>query len=91
MNMEAAMDCRSNCGACCIALSISSPIPGMTGGKLAGVRCAQLDEQSRCRLFGSAERPAVCTSLRPTLGMCGKNRAEALSNLAWLEIQTAPG
>lgn len=23
------MDCRSGCGACCIAPSISSPIPGM--------------------------------------------------------------
>ncbi|HHT9111107.1 MAG TPA: YkgJ family cysteine cluster protein, partial [Candidatus Brocadiaceae bacterium] len=23
------MDCKAGCGACCIALSISSPIPGM--------------------------------------------------------------
>ncbi|HFY5777145.1 TPA: YkgJ family cysteine cluster protein, partial [Salmonella enterica subsp. enterica serovar Typhimurium] len=27
------MDCRSGCGACCIAPSISSPIPGMPYGK----------------------------------------------------------
>ena len=38
------MDCRPGCAACCIAPSISSPIPGMPHGKPAGVRCAQLDE-----------------------------------------------
>ncbi|MEY2853588.1 MAG: hypothetical protein RL030_720, partial [Pseudomonadota bacterium] len=65
------MDCRSHCGACCIAVSISSPIPGMPDGKPAGVYCVQLDDQLRCRLFGRPERPAVCTSLRPTVGMCG--------------------
>ena len=31
------MNCRPHCGACCIALSISSPIPGMPAGKPAGV------------------------------------------------------
>jgi Fe-S-cluster containining protein len=30
------MDCRIGCGACCIAPSISSPIPGMPNGKLLG-------------------------------------------------------
>ena len=35
--------CRAGCGACCIAPSISSPIPGMPNGKPAGVRCVQLD------------------------------------------------
>ncbi|HNV09555.1 MAG TPA: YkgJ family cysteine cluster protein, partial [Dokdonella sp.] len=29
------MSCRSGCGACCIAPSISSPIPGMPNGKPA--------------------------------------------------------
>ena len=33
------MDCRSDCGACCIAPSISSPIPGMPNGKPANTRC----------------------------------------------------
>lgn len=28
------MDCRPGCGACCIAPSITSPIPGMPHGKL---------------------------------------------------------
>ena len=36
------MQCRAGCGACCIAISISSPIPGMPLGKPAGVRCVQL-------------------------------------------------
>ncbi|MBF7801077.1 YkgJ family cysteine cluster protein, partial [Klebsiella pneumoniae] len=29
------MECRTDCGACCIAPSISSPIPGMPQGKPA--------------------------------------------------------
>lgn len=28
------LDCRSGCGACCIAPSISSPIPGMPDGNI---------------------------------------------------------
>ncbi|MCR3872443.1 YkgJ family cysteine cluster protein, partial [Pseudomonas aeruginosa] len=27
------MQCRAGCGACCIAPSISSPLPGMPAGK----------------------------------------------------------
>ena len=84
-------DCRPSCGACCIAPSISSPIPGMPQGKPAGVRCVQLDEQERCRLFGKPERPAVCLQLRPTQEMCGASRVEALQYLETLERRTRPG
>ena len=28
------MECRPGCGACCVAISISSPIPGMPGGNM---------------------------------------------------------
>jgi hypothetical protein len=84
------MNCRVGCGACCIALSISSPIPGMPDGKPAGVRCVQLTDDNRCRLFGQPERPTVCQNLRPTPEMCGENREEALLYLAWLEHETAP-
>jgi uncharacterized protein len=83
-------NCRPACGACCTAPSISSPIPGMPLGKPAGVRCIQLDEQERCRLFGKAERPSVCLSLKPTPGMCGANRHEAMQTLFHLEQQTKP-
>ena len=82
--------CRSGCGACCIAPSISSPIPGMPAGKPAGVRCVQLDDQERCRLFGRPERPAVCASLRPEPAMCGADRAQALLRLTRLERLTRP-
>jgi Fe-S-cluster containining protein len=85
------MDCRAGCGACCIGLSISSPIPGMPHGKPAGVRCVQLSDDNLCRLFGQPERPAVCVNLRPMEEMCGASRDEALVYLAWLERQTRPG
>jgi Fe-S-cluster containining protein len=82
------MDCRPRCAACCIAPSISSPIPGMPNGKPAGVRCVQLDDQDRCRLFGRPERPAVCGSLTPSEEMCGDSREQAMRWLGWLERET---
>jgi Fe-S-cluster containining protein len=84
------MDCRIGCGACCIAPSISSPIPGMPNGKPAGIRCIQLDDANRCQLFGKPERPAVCVRLRPHLSMCGVSNAEALAILTDLETASAP-
>ncbi len=84
------MECRVGCGACCIAPSISSPIPGMPEGKPAGVRCVQLTEDDRCRLFGQPERPRVCQSLRPSLEMCGHTNREAYLHLSFLERVTAP-
>lgn len=84
------MICRSECGACCIAPSISSPIPGMPHGKPAGVPCIQLDEQLRCRIFGQPERPACCSGLQAAPEMCGTKREEALLWLAELETLTAP-
>ena len=82
--------CRPGCAACCIAPSISTPIPGMPQGKPAGVPCVQLDEQLRCRLFGQASRPAVCGSLQASVTMCGDNPAQAMSWLIRLERLTAP-
>jgi Fe-S-cluster containining protein len=85
------MPCRPGCGACCIAPSISSPIPGMPRGKPAGVRCVQLDDANRCRIFGQPERPAVCGQLQPSAEMCGTSASEALAWLTRLERATAPG
>ena len=85
-----ALSCRAGCGACCIALSISSPIPGMPGGKPAGVRCAQLDRDNLCRIFGSPDRPEVCNRLRPSREMCGETAEHALAYLTALERATAP-
>lgn len=82
--------CRVGCGACCIAPSISSPIPGMPNGKPAGVRCVQLTDDNRCKLFGKPERPAVCERLRPSLEMCGDSSDAALIYLTELEAFTTP-
>ncbi len=79
------MECRAGCGACCIAPSISSAIPGMPLGKPAGVRCVQLDEHLRCKLFGRPERPRVCLSFRPEPAVCGTSRDDALALIASLE------
>lgn len=84
------MDCRAGCGACCIAPSISSPIPGHPAGKPAGVACVQLTEDLRCALFGRPERPAVCRALRPEPQMCGGDVAEAFARLQALEAATRP-
>lgn len=84
------MECRSACGACCIAPSITSPIPGMPHGKPAGIPCVQLDDDYRCRLFGRPERPAFCASLKPMASMCGTSREEALEIVNAFEIATRP-
>ena len=81
--------CRVGCGACCIAPSISSPIPGMPHGKPAGMRCVQLTEDYRCRLYGRPERPRVCERFMPAPDTCGSSREEALQLLAQLELDTA--
>lgn len=83
--------CRSGCGACCIAPSISSPIPGMPGGKPAGVACVQLDEHFRCRLFGLPERPAVCSAFAAEASVCGETRHQALERLESLEVISRQG
>jgi uncharacterized protein len=82
--------CRPGCGACCIAPSISSSIPGMPGGKPAGVPCVQLDDAHRCRIFGQPGRPAVCRQLMPSQDMCGASATEALAWLTRLEHETRP-
>jgi len=72
------MYCRENCGACCIAVSISSPIPGMPDGKPAGIRCIHLLDDYRCSLYNSPERPKVCGDFKAEPEFCGNNREEAL-------------
>ena len=84
------MQCRDHCGACCIAPSITSKIPGMPYGKPAGMPCVQLDADLRCMLFGKPERPAFCASLRPQASMCGTDREEAFAILDALELATQP-
>lgn len=75
---EEAMECR-RCGACCIALSISSQ------GKPAGVRCVHLTEGNLCALWGSPERPTVCSAYRPDPLFCGGSFEEALAIMGAME------
>ena len=79
------MDCHTNCGACCIAPSISSPIPGMPDGKPANVRCIHLSADYRCLIYQSPERPEVCSKFQAEEIVCGSSREEAIRNLRILE------
>ena len=83
------MICRENCGACCIAASINTAIPGMPNGKPAGVSCVNLDTQTmRCRIYGSADYPTVCRKFIAAKDACGESRDEALQLIAALELAT---
>jgi len=84
------MQCRSGCGACCIAPSITSALPGMPHGKPAGVPCVQLLPDMRCAVFGQPERPAFCGGLLPAIDMCGVDREAALVWLTQLDAHTTP-
>jgi hypothetical protein len=61
----------------------------MPNGKPAGVRCVQLDQHGRCRIFGDPARPAVCGSLQASTEMCGGTREHAMFFLAELERLTS--
>ena len=96
------MQCRAGCGACCIAPSITSVIPGVAvdgapsqaRGKAAGVRCVQLTDDNRCAIFADPRRPLVCLTLRASVEMCGANeyvaetRVHAMRFLTALELAT---
>lgn len=62
----------------------------MPQGKPAGVRCIQLADDYRCRIFGHPDRPAVCGRLRPEPAMCGDSREHALQWIGKLEAMTSP-
>lgn len=85
------MECRPGCAACCIAISISSPIPGMPDGKPAGMRCPHLSEDGLCIIHDSEDYPKVCRNFKAEHTMCGDTDEEALRNLTLLEALTAPG
>ena len=82
------MQCRVGCGACCIAPSISSAIPGMPDGKPAGVRCSHLSDDHRCNLFGMPDRPKVCIDFAADHTVCGDTTEQALRLLDDMEQLT---
>lgn len=83
------MNCREGCGACCIAPSISTPIPGMPLGKPAGERCIHLSVDYLCGLFGLPERPPVCGAFHADIEVCGDSREQAIKLIGWWEQMTA--
>ena len=88
--MVSFMQCRSGCGACCIAPSIRDPLPGMPAGKPAGVRCIHLTANLRCGLWGHPERPKACGDFQAEPDFCGHDRSSALVLLEAIEIDTLP-
>ena len=60
----------------------------MPNGKPAGVRCVQLTDDNRCKLFGLPDRPTVCTRLKPMREMCGETTDDAMRYLIDLELAT---
>ena len=83
------MECRSHCGACCIAPSINNALPGMPEGKPAGVACLHLMNDMRCAIFGQPERPAVCASFKAMNDVCGNSKTEAMWLITELELATS--
>jgi len=78
------MECRPDCGACCIAASISSSIPGMPDGKPTGLRCIHLLNDNKCGLYGDPSRPQVCVDFKAEPEFCGESREEAMKILGSL-------
>ena len=85
------MECRTGCGACCIAPSIVTPYHGMPAGKPAGVRCTHLENDRGCAIFDNPLRPRVCAQFLAEPAMCGSSAEEAMHILTQLEVSSAPG
>ena len=83
------MECRPGCGACCIAPSINSSLPGMPDGKPAGVVCVNLDPDSHlCRLWGEPDYPDVCKRFQAEPSSCGESADQAMVLIARMETDT---
>lgn len=68
---------------------MTSRIPDMQNGKPAGVRCIQLTEDHRCRLYGQPERPSACAQFRAEPEVCGTSFGEAMSLLVRWEAESS--
>ena len=79
------MECRENCGICCIVPSINSPIPGMPDGKLPGIPCIHLTKNYSCAIFTNSDRPEFCKNFKAEKIVCGDCRQDAIRILASLE------
>ncbi len=82
------MQCRTACGACCIAPSITQAFYGMPRGKKAGEACVHLDAHKSCLLFNDPRRPSCCHAFQPEPDICGADFDKAIQTLNWLELET---
>lgn len=78
------MECRKNCGVCCIVPNLTSPIPGMPHGKPANTPCIHLNEDYSCGIYNHPDRPKACDAFKAEEQFCGKNREEAIKILSSL-------
>jgi hypothetical protein len=62
----------------------------MPDGKPAGVPCVKLTDDGLCALFGSTDRPAVCSAFPPMPDTCGSDSREAFLLLTDMEQSTRP-
>ena len=85
------MQCRQQCGACCIAPSIVQPYYNMPNGKSAGEMCVNLDQASwQCTIWGTSHYPQFCADFLAEQIVCGEDREEAIRILTELEATTKP-
>lgn len=83
------MNCRPACAACCIAPSITTPMPNMPNGKPAGQACANLDDDLNCILWGQANYPKHCGEFKACEENCGSDREQALQLITYWEEATS--
>ena len=62
----------------------------MPAGKPAGERCAHLTGDNLCALYGTPERPRVCSDFPPAPDTCGGSFDEAIALMEEMERETAP-
>jgi len=85
------MECRLNCGMCCIVPSFHSPIPGLPNGKPSGQMCLHLDPGTfKCAIWETEKYPKFCREFKPALDVCGHSQEEAKKLLTTLESATKP-
>jgi hypothetical protein len=56
-------------------------MPGMNGGKTAGVRCVHLLDDYRCAIYNDPGYPKVCSEFNAEPEFCGTCREEAMEIL----------
>ena len=81
------MQCRPGCGACCTAISISSPLPGHPHGKPAGERCVNLTPENLCAVWDS-RLPDICRAFTAVEWLCGSSADEAFELIRQAEKET---